>query len=76
MNFWSELKLRGLPITVLAPMEEVTDVVFRSIIRGLGRPDVFFTEFTSVEGINSIGQVKVIHRLSYDVKEKPIVAQL
>jgi tRNA-dihydrouridine synthase len=76
MNFWNKLKSRGTPITILAPMEEVTDIVFRSIIAELGRPDVFFTEFTSVEGINSVGQANVIHRLRREDVEKPIVAQL
>jgi tRNA-dihydrouridine synthase len=76
MNFWNKLKSRGTPITILAPMEEVTDIVFRSIITELGRPDVFFTEFTSVEGINSVGQANVIHRLRRQDNEKPIVAQL
>jgi tRNA-dihydrouridine synthase len=35
-------------------MDGVTDVVFRQIITQIGRPDVFFTEFTNVEG-NSLG---------------------
>jgi tRNA-dihydrouridine synthase len=75
-NFWQELRTRGTPITVLAPMEEVTDMVFRMLVAELGRPDVFFTEFTSVEGINSVGQAKVIHRLKYNESERPIVAQM
>lgn len=75
-HFWKTLKGAGKPITILAPMEEVTDVVFRTLISQLGRPDIFFTEFTSVEGINSIGQAKVIHRLRYDSTERPIVAQM
>lgn len=72
-NFWQNLKT---PITVLAPMEEVTDTVFRQIILDCGRPSVLFTEFTSCEGVQSVGQAKVIHRLKYSEVERPIVAQV
>ena len=80
MNFWTTLqaerKAASLPITALAPMEEVTDVVFRSIIQEIGRPDVFYTEFASVEGINSIGRNSVLHRLRREPNQSPVVAQL
>ncbi len=36
---------------ILAPMEDVTDTVFRQIVASVGKPDVMFTEFTNVEGI-------------------------
>lgn len=42
-NFWKDLKK---PILIQAPMEEVTDTVFRQIIAKCGKPHVFFTEFT------------------------------
>ena len=35
---------------MLAPMEDVSDVVFRRIARGFGA-DVCFTEFVNVEGL-------------------------
>jgi tRNA-dihydrouridine synthase len=63
-------------------MEEVTDTVFRRVIIEAGRPDVFFTEFTSSEGIAWEGRqtdkrVKVVsHRLDYQQIEKPIIAQI
>ena len=41
-NFWS--RLPG-PFTVLAPMEDVTDTVFRRVIARRGAPHVFMTEF-------------------------------
>ncbi len=47
-NFWQELPK---PFFALAPMEDVTDTVFRQIVASVGRPHVFFTEFTNVEGI-------------------------
>lgn len=72
-NFWKDLPR---PFTVLAPMEGVTDYVFREIITEIGRPDVFFTEFTNVEGLNSKGSVKVEESLRFNPQERPIVAQL
>ncbi len=73
MNIYKELKK---PIICLSPMEDVTDTVFRQIVMSVGRPDIFFTEFVNVEGLNSKGKEKVIHRLQYSKEEKPIVAQL
>lgn len=73
-NFWQTLPQSFF---VLAPMEEVTDTVFRRIISSCGQPDVMFTEFTSVEGLASeIGRSKVIHRLQYTPSEQPLVAQI
>ena len=40
-NFWSTPS----PFFVLAPMEDVTDVVFRHVVAHL-IADVYFTEFT------------------------------
>ena len=72
-NFWQSLPK---PFSVLAPMEDVTDTVFRQVISDCGRPDVLFTEFTNCEGMQSAGQSKVIHRLRYSPSERPIVAQV
>ena len=57
-------------------MEDVTDTVFRQIITDCGKPDVFFTEFTNVEGICSRGRHKVAKRLKFTDIERPIVAQI
>ncbi len=51
MNFWKDLTTAKHPFLVLAPMEDVTDVVFRQVIEETAPPDVFFTEFTNVEAI-------------------------
>jgi tRNA-dihydrouridine synthase len=72
-NFWKGLKK---PILIQAPMEDVTDTVFRQIIAKCGAPDVFFTEFTNVEGLCSRGRDKVGKRLIFTPKERPIVGQL
>ncbi len=64
------------PFFVLAPMENVTDTVFRQIIIRCGRPDIFFTEFTNVDGMVSKGRDRVIHRLQFSEIERPIIAQI
>lgn len=72
-NFWQNLPR---PFLALAPMEDVTDTVFRQIIISCARPDVFFTEFCNCDGLQSKGRDKVISRLKYANREHPIVAQI
>ena len=72
-NFWTKL---NKPFTALAPMEDVTDFVFREILAEIARPDVFFTEFTNVTGLISEGKEFVERRLKHSDKQKPIVAQI
>lgn len=73
INFWEKLPKN---FTVLAPMEDVTDTVFRQIVASAGRPDVFFTEFTNIDGLLSKGVGAVAQRLKFGINEKPIVAQI
>ncbi|MDW4446914.1 tRNA-dihydrouridine synthase [Staphylococcus saprophyticus] len=73
-NFWRELPR---PFFVLAPMEEVTDVVFRHVVSEAGRPDVFFTEFTNTESYcHPEGVHSVRGRLTFTEDEQPIVAHI
>src|SRR5229473_6713189 len=72
-NFWNEL---NKPIFILAPMEDVTDTVLRQVIARCGKPAVFFTEFTNVEGMFSKGERLVNQRLRYTQEERPLVAQI
>ncbi|MCX6793883.1 MAG: tRNA-dihydrouridine synthase, partial [Candidatus Gottesmanbacteria bacterium] len=72
-SFWQKLPK---PILALAPMEDVTDTVFRCIVASCARPTVFFTEFTSVDGLFSRGREEVIHRFDYTENERPIIAQI
>jgi nifR3 family TIM-barrel protein len=72
-NFWTAL---NKPIFILAPMEDVTDTVLRQVIARYGKPAVFFTEFTNVEGMFSKGERLVNQRLRYTEAERPLVAQI
>lgn len=64
------------PFFVLAPMDDITDIVFRQIIADCARPDLFITEFVNVDGLQSPGREKLLHKLRFSPKEKPIIAQL
>lgn len=73
-NFWRELPR---PFFVLAPMEDVTDVVFRHVVSEAGTPDVFFTEFTNTESYcHPEGVHSVRGRLTFTEDEQPIVAHI
>ncbi|MBQ3306122.1 tRNA-dihydrouridine synthase family protein [Candidatus Saccharibacteria bacterium] len=73
-NFWEELPEH---FSVLAPMEGVTDIVFRRVVARAGRPDVFFTEFTNVSSFASEkGRHDALERLETLPEEAPIVAQI
>lgn len=73
-NFWQDLPK---PFFVLAPMEDVTDVVFRKVVAEAGRPDVFFTEFTNSESYcHPEGQKSVRGRLLFTEDEQPMVAHI
>lgn len=63
-------------ILALAPMEGVTDTVFRQVLCDIGKPDLFFTEFLNVEGFCSKGRERVVHRLDFREVEKPVIVQL
>src|SRR5690625_3840195 len=73
-NFWRDLPR---PFFILAPMEDVTDVVFRHVISAAARPDVFFTEFTNSDSYcHPEGRSSVRGRLTFTEDEQPIVAHI
>lgn len=73
-NIWEKLP-KGF--TVLAPMEGVTDVMFRQVIAKAGRPDLFYTEFTNVSSFASEkGRFNALERLEVVPSDKPIIAQI
>src|SRR5690625_1973893 len=73
-NFWHTLPR---PFFILAPMEDVTDVVFRHVISEAGRPDVFFTEFANTTSYcHPDGEDSVQGRLTFTEDEQPIVAHI
>jgi tRNA-dihydrouridine synthase len=71
-GFWATLPH---PIIGLAPMDGVTDAPFRLTVAMQGRPDVIFTEFTSVMDACR-GPVHMLSSLVFSEAERPVVAQL
>lgn len=72
-SFWNDLPQ---PFFVLAPMEAVTDVVFRHVVERAGAPDVFFTEFANATGWVHAGDRAIAGRLIKTDDEYPLVAQI
>lgn len=72
-GFWATLRR---PFFVLAPMANVTDAAFRRLIATYGKPDVFYTEFVSADGLCSPGRAAVLRDLVFSEAERPIVAQI
>lgn len=64
------------PFFVLAPMDDVTDTVFRQVVQSTAAPDLFFTEFVNVDGLQSPGRPKLLKKLKFVEGEKSLVAQL
>lgn len=59
-------------------MHEVTDTAFRQLVARLGKPDVMFTEFVSVDGLCHEKSHEKIMRyyLRFADAERPLVAQV
>lgn len=64
------------PFFVLAPMDDVTDTVFRQIIADTAPPDLYFTEFVNVDGLQSPGRQKLLKKLRFTSKEQPLIVQV
>jgi nifR3 family TIM-barrel protein len=73
-NFWQDLKK---PVFTLAPMEDVTDTVFREVVLSVSDPgclQVLFSEFTSTDGLcHAVGGPKVKHRLLINPSERELL---
>lgn len=73
-TFWNNLPK---PFFVLAPMEAVTDVVFRHVVASAAPADIYFTEFTNATSfINPKGRHSTRGRLEFTEDEQPMVAQI
>lgn len=64
------------PFLVLAPMDDVTDTVFRQVVADCAAPDLFFTEFVNVDGLQSPGREKLLPKFRFTDKERPLIAQI
>ncbi|MBK9358026.1 MAG: tRNA-dihydrouridine synthase [Bacteroidales bacterium] len=73
-NFWKKLNPAAF---ALAPMEDVTDTVFREVVMSTAAFDklhLLFTEFTSVDGIcHPLGRNAVLHRFKVNQSETTLL---
>lgn len=64
------------PLFILAPMDDVTDTVFRRIVASCAAPDLFFTEFVNVDGLQSPGRPALMPKIAKIDEKDPVVAQV
>lgn len=64
-----------LPLTALAPMQDVTDLRFMSVIAHYGSPDYFFTEYFRVYA-NSGLHKNILRSITENATDRPVFAQL
>src|SRR5690242_16110622 len=64
------------PFFVLAPMDDVTDTVFRQVVHGLAPADLYMTEFVNADGLQSPGRQRLLKKLKFSEAEGPLIAQL
>lgn len=64
------------PLFILAPMDDVTDSVFRQIVSSCSKPDLSFSEFVNVEGLVSVAKNRLLKKLEYSESAAPLVAHL
>jgi tRNA-dihydrouridine synthase len=64
------------PFFVLAPMDDVTDSVFRQVVQECAPADLYFTEFVNADGLQSPGRHKLLKKLKFNEKEGPLIAQI
>lgn len=73
-DFWKTLPS---PLFALAPMEDVTDTVFRELMLSVSVPgslSLLFTEFTSVDGLcHPKGREAISHRLKVNESERELL---
>lgn len=61
---------------VLAPMDDVTDTVFRQMTAKCAKPDIYFTEFVNVDGLQSPGRHNLLKKLKFTPNDTPLIAQI
>ena len=68
-------QVAGGPLTALAPMQDVTDLAFMSVITHYGAPDYFFTEFFRVHAQSHL-EKHILRSIDDNATGRPVFAQL
>ena len=64
------------PFFILAPMDDVTDTVFRRMVHATAPADLYFTEFVNVDGLQSVGRPNLLKKVRFTADEGPLILQL
>ena len=70
------MALKPKPLFILAPMDDVTDTVFRQLVSSCAKPDLCFSEFVNVDGLMSPGRARLLPKLERAIDEPPFVAHI
>jgi tRNA-dihydrouridine synthase B len=65
----------GLPLTALAPMQDITDLLFMQAVSDYGSPDYFFTEYFRVYDHSSLDP-HILRSITENTTGRPVFAQL
>jgi len=57
-------------------MDDVTDTVFRQMVSECAPPDVYFTEFVNVDGLQSPGRPQLLKKLRFTAHDQPLIAHI
>lgn len=63
------------PVLALAPMQDVTDRAFMTLMSRYGGPDVYWTEYLRVHSV-STPEKWIVHAIKHNTTGRPIVAQM
>ncbi|HYE87770.1 MAG TPA: tRNA-dihydrouridine synthase family protein [Vicinamibacterales bacterium] len=72
---FDELLKRPAPLLALAPMQEVTDGAFWTLVHGYGGADVYWTEYFRVHS-SSTPEKRIVDAIASNTTGRPVVAQL
>ncbi len=65
----------GQAVTALAPMQDVTDLYFMSVIASYGSPDYFFTEYFRVHPSSTLDKT-ILRSITENPTQRPVFAQM
>lgn len=68
-------RLKTGPVLALAPMQEVTDGAFWTLVHQYGGADVYWTEYFRVHS-SSTPETRIIHAINTNTTGRPVIAQM
>jgi tRNA-dihydrouridine synthase B len=72
---FDQLLLRPEPFLALAPMQEVTDGAFWTLVHEYGGADVYWTEYFRVHS-TSTPEKKIVDAIMHNTTGRPVIAQM